>query len=103
MTIKKLERNHLGEYLIDGIPVIPILVLGPVSLAREITADSQEIPEIDENQLEWLVNQARAENKISPKHKINSYTTSGFSLVFPDKKIRHDILSFYDSMQKPQN
>jgi len=100
--MKKLEQKQEGRYYLERVEVIPELVYGPVCYKYQQVIDCSEIP------IDGLIKRINLETGVDLGKIANSFHSGGITVVpdplnFPDRKIRHEIVFFYNSRIKPVN
>ncbi len=96
--MQKLKQLAEGEYFLENHPVTPILVYGPVMHTYPVVVENLDFP------IDSLVHQIRAETGVELDKIANSYHSGGISVTEQNnRKTRHDIVLFFNSIPKPQN
>lgn len=96
--MKKLRQLSEGEYFLENQPVIPKLVYGPIMYSYNYTDKNHiDLP------IDLVVESVGEETGVDLERIANSYHSGGISVEHGDKKTRHEIILFFNSIPKPLN
>jgi hypothetical protein len=94
----KLTQPRQGEYELNGVPVIPCLVFGPIMYSYDFVDDAHmEMP------IEHLVERVMSETGFDLQSRADSYHCGGIGVEHNGKKTRHEIVCFYKTVPKNMN
>jgi len=94
--MKKLTKDNLGNYLLDGKEVFPVLVYGPVINIMPVST-REKLSE--EQVLESLIREAKNKAGKNLREMANSYVSGAFNINSSDKSDRYEFYCFFRSVE----